>query len=138
MFLLQSELMCFFRLIFSLRNDFNTCDVPPQRPYPLQSTACTPRPSPSPALTEPFTPYSGHLIYQVGATFTHFAFMGSSRFGLQNSKLIAFKCKTLSPPVIDFNQKRRNHCLINGDRWLWPLPGPTHPLINQLSQIVTL
>ena len=46
----------------------NVCDVPPQPPHTLQSTACTPRPSPSPALTGPSTPYSGRLIYQVGAT----------------------------------------------------------------------
>lgn len=53
----------------SLGSDFNWCDVPPQRPRRPPSTACTPRPSPSPALTETFTPYSGRLIYQVGATF---------------------------------------------------------------------
>lgn len=33
------------------------------------STLCTPRPSPSPALTETFTPSSGRLIYQVNKPF---------------------------------------------------------------------
>lgn len=100
----------------------NMCDVPPQCPHILHSTASTPRASPSPTLMGPFTPYSGLLIYQVGTTFTTHPF---SAFG-NLSELIAFRCKTLWHPVkYFFTREEEITVLLMGTVGLCQDPAPT-------------